>query len=82
VGLDSCCSSGILAGSAEDEEGPDSRSSKEGGTFAFPFPLSRGSVRGAIATTFPLSLMDLGSVGGRHRSPLVSASPLKVSRAE
>jgi hypothetical protein len=68
-GLDSCCSSGILAVGTEEDDGPDRCSSKGSEAFAFPFPLLRGSVLGRTVTPFPLSRMDLGSVGGRHAFP-------------
>jgi hypothetical protein len=68
-GLDSCCSSGILAVGTEEDDGPDRCSSKGSEAFAFPFPLLRGSVLGCTVTPFLLSRMDLGSVGGGHAFP-------------
>jgi hypothetical protein len=63
-GLESHCSNGTFAVLAEDEDGSDRRSSNEGELFAFPFPLSRYSVLERDAAPFPLSRIDLGSVGG------------------
>jgi hypothetical protein len=65
-GLESRCSNGTFAVLAEDEDGSDRRSSNEGELFAFPFPLSQYSVLEREAAPFPLSRIDLGSVGGGH----------------
>jgi hypothetical protein len=78
-GLESRCSSGTLAVSTEDDEGSDRRSPKEGVFLAFPFPLSRYSVRGRDVVPFPLSRIDFGSVGGECASTRGGGLAVEVS---
>jgi hypothetical protein len=78
-GLESRCSSGTLAVGTEDDEGPDRRSPREGVLLAFPFPLSQYSVRGRDAVPFPLSRIDLGSVGGERASTRGGGLAVEVS---